>query len=166
MQNRILEIFSVRSIALILMVFALLSFKKSTEKTTFEGEYFSISYPAEWKIENENDIVNIFPANEIGAITISGYEGVELNEEGVKKLMVDITGIADLPNKVTMKNKGGFEEYYQEYEDRKSNMFWITKVFKKKGDMHVVTMNCDSKYWNGNYRMMFLDAIKSYKPKN
>lgn len=165
MQNRFSKIFSVRAFTFLLIVITLVSFKSSTEKATFESEYFSISYPAEWKIENDNDIVNIFPANEIGAITISGYEGVELNEDGIKKLLVDITGISELEKNVTVKNKGGFAEFYHEYEDPKTNMYWITKVYKKNTDMHLVTMNCDAKYWNGNYRMMFLDALKSYKPK-
>ena len=166
MFNNKLKIFSFRSIGALLLLFALFSFKESQNKTTFDGAHFSITYPADWKIENANDLVNIFPAHEIGAITISGYEGVQLDQEGVKNLIVEITGLPDVHKDVSVKNRNGFAEYYHEYDDAKNNMHWITKIYIKKNDMHLVTINCESKYWNGVYRMMFLDALKSYKPKN
>lgn len=167
MKYQLNKYFSFKSATVLVLLLSLLSFRQSAaELKIYDGEHFSISYPADWKMENSNEIVHIFPANEIGAITISGYEGVELNEEDLKKMMRDITGVPDVDGKISVKSKNGYKEYYHEYADTKENVNWVTKIFRKGNDLQMVTVNCETKYWNGNYRMMFLDALKSYKPKN
>lgn len=150
--------------AIICTVISLVAFGQNGKKSTFEGNFFSISYPADWTLEREGEIVNIFPANEIGAITISGYEGINFDEKQTKQMILDLYKSSDSTDKVQTKKKNGMTEYYYEYFDDTEKMNWVTKILKKGEELQLITINCEQKFWNGNYRMMFLDSFNSYKP--
>ncbi len=38
-------------------------------------EFYSVEHPADWRVKREENIVNIFPADDSGAVTISAYIG-------------------------------------------------------------------------------------------
>lgn len=148
----------------ILFSLSLLAQKSDTE--VFESENYQITMPNTWKITNDEGIVNIFPSNQIGAITISEYHDLELPKQETKKFILALYNSSDDKKKIkSNSSKRGFTEYFYEYFDEKEKLFWITKVFQKNKEMYIVSINCQQKYWNGNYMKVFNETFDSFKIK-
>lgn len=145
---------------------SIFSFSQDLPTEIYESENYSIEMPETWKATNDSGIVNIFPTSQIGAITISEYHELDLPKEEVKKFILALYHSTDDEKKV--KNTGskkGFAEYHYEYLDEKENIFWITKVYQKNKELYLLTINCQQKYWNGNYMKLFNEAFESFKIK-
>lgn len=148
----------------ILFSMSLLAQKSDTE--VFESENYQITMPNTWKITNDEGIVNIFPSNQIGAITISEYHDLELPKQETKKFILALYNSSDDEKKIkSNSSKRGFTEYFYEYFDEKEKLFWLTKVFQKNKEMYIVSINCQQKYWNGNYMKVFNETFDSFKIK-
>ena len=142
------------------------SFSQKLGTELYESENYSITMPDTWKATNDEGIVNIFPTNQIGAITISEYHDLELPKAEVKKFILALYNSQDDEKKV--KNTGskkGYSEYQYEYFDEKEKLFWITKLYQKSTDMFLISINCQEKHWNGNYMKVFNEAFESFKIK-
>lgn len=147
-------------------LFSIFSFSQKLGTELYESENYSIKMPDLWKATNDEGIVNIFPTNQIGAITISEYHDLDLPKEEVKKFILALYNSADDEKKV--KNTGskkGYSEYQYDYFDEKENLFWVTKVYQRNKDLFLVSINCQQKHWNGNYKMLFSEAFESFKIK-
>jgi len=132
----------------------------------YENPGYSINVPEGWKSTNDNDIVNIFPANEIGAITISEYHDLNLPKADMKKFILALYKSNDPEDKIKENNgRKGYTEYYYEYFDEKEKLFWITKAFQKDKNLYLVSINCGQKFWNGNYMNVFNETFNSFKIK-
>ncbi|MFL9833091.1 hypothetical protein [Chryseobacterium terrae] len=142
------------------------SFSQNLGKELYESENYSISLPDTWKATNDEGIVNIFPTNEIGAITISEYHNLDLPKEQVKKFILALYNSPDDEKKVKITgSKKGYSEYHYEYFDDKENLFWVTKLYQKDKNMFLVSINCQQKHWNGNYMKVFNETFDSFKIK-
>lgn len=132
----------------------------------YESANYSINVPEGWKSMNDNDIVNVFPTNEIGAITISEYHDLNIPKEETKKFILALYKSNDEESKVkSSKGKKGYTEYFYEYFDEHDQLFWITRVFQKDKDLFIISINCGKKYWNGNYMSLFNETFNSFKIK-
>jgi len=141
-------------------------FAQSVLSKVYESENYSITLPEGWKVTNDNEIINIFPSNEIGAITISEYHDLDLPKAETKKFILSLYQSADEEKLVKSKSgKKGYTEYFYEYFDEKEKLYWITKVFQKDKDLFLISINCGKKYWNGNYMKLFNEAFESFKVK-
>ncbi len=99
----------------------------------YDSPNYSINIPQGWRSTNDSDIVNIFPTNEIGAITISEYHDLALPKEEMKKFILALYKSEEPENKVKEnRSKKGYTEYFYEYFDEKEKLFWITRAFKGK----------------------------------
>lgn len=147
-------------------LFSVFSFSQNLRKELYESENYSIAMPDTWKATNDDGIVNIFPTNEIGAITISEYHNLDLPKAEVKKFILALYNSPDDEKKV--KNTGskkGYSEYQYEYFDEKEKLFWVTKLYQKDKNMFLVSINCQQKHWNGNYMKVFNETFESFKIK-
>lgn len=141
-------------------------FAQSVPTKVYDSENYSITLPQGWKVTNDSEIINIFPSNEIGAITISEYHDLNLPKAETKKFILSLYQSADDEKQIKSKSgKKGYTEYFYEYFDEKEKLYWITKVFQKDKDMFLVSINCGKKYWNGNYMKLFNEAFESFKIK-
>jgi hypothetical protein len=139
---------------------------QSVSTKLYESQNYSITLPDGWKVTNDNDIINIFPDNHIGAITISEYHGLNLPKEETKKFILALYQSSDDEKKVKSRNgKKGYTEYFYEYVDEKEKLIWRTRVFQKDKDLFLISVNCGKKYWNGNYMKLFNEAFDSFKIK-
>lgn len=139
---------------------------QSVPTETYDSENYSISHPTGWKVTNNDDIINIFPPNQIGAITISEYHDLDLPKTETKKFILALYQSSDDEKKVISKgSKKGYTEYFYEYFDEKEKLIWLTKVFQKDKNLYLVSVNCGQKYWNGNYMKIFNEAFDSFKIK-
>ncbi|ASW74103.1 hypothetical protein IQ37_12970 [Chryseobacterium piperi] len=151
---------------IIVLTFLLGYFSFAQKTKTYENSSYSINVPEGWKATNDNEIVNIFPVNEIGAITISEYHDLAIPKEEIKKFVLALYKSNDDESKVkTNKGKKGYTEYYYEYFDEQEKLFWITRVFQKDKELFLITINCGQKYWNGNYMNLFNETFNSFKIK-
>lgn len=141
-------------------------FAQKNDTKVLESENYSITMPDIWRATNDEGIVNIFPSNQIGAITISEYHDLELPKTETKKFILALYNSADDEKKIKSgSSKKGFTEYFYEYFDEKENLFWITKVLQKNKDLYIISINCQKKYWNGNYMKVFNETFDSFKIK-
>ena len=149
---------------IISLVTGSLLFAQSVPTKVYENDNYSITLPEGWKVTNDSDIINIFPGNEIGAITISEYHDLNLPKTETKKFILALYKSSDDEKKIKSKSgKKGYTEYFYEYDDDHEKLHWITKVFQKDKDLFLVTINCTQKYWNGNYMKLFNEAFDSFK---
>ncbi len=133
---------------------------------TYESANYSINVPEGWKSTNDEGIVNVFPTNEIGAITISEYHDLNIPKEETKKFILALYKSKDEESKIkASKGKKGYTEYLYEYFDEHDKLFWITKVFQKDKNLFLISINCGQKYWNGNYMNLFNETFNSFKIK-
>ncbi|RMZ59753.1 hypothetical protein D1632_09035 [Chryseobacterium nematophagum] len=138
----------------------------SQKEQVYDSPNYSINIPTDWKATNDNDIINIFPTSEVGAVTISEYHDLNLPIEETKKFILALYQSSDDENKVkSNKGKKGYSEYFYEYFDENEKVFWITKVFQKEKDLYLLSINCGQKYWNGNYMNLFNQTLNSFKIK-
>lgn len=148
------------------LIFSLGLFAQKSDTEVLENENYSVIMPNTWKATNDEGIVNIFPTNQIGAITISEYHNLELPKADTKKFILALYNSTDEEKKIKSgSGKKGYTEYFYEYFDDKENLFWITKVFQKNKDLYIVSINCQQKYWNGNYMKVFNETFDSFKIK-
>lgn len=155
-----------RLIAAMLLFTGLLVFSQSVPTKVYEKENYSITLPEGWKVTDDSNIINIFPSNEVGAITISEYHDLNLPKAETKKFILALYKSSDDESRIKSKSgKKGYTEYRYEYFDDKQKLFWITKVLQKDKDLFLVTINCGQKYWNGNYMKLFNEAFDSFKIK-
>lgn len=153
-------------IAALLLFTGSLVFSQSVPTKAYEQENYSITLPEGWKVTDDSNIINIFPGNEVGAITISEYHDLNLPKTETKKFILALYKSADDESKIKSRSgKKGYTEYLYEYFDEKEKLFWITKVFQKDKDLYLITINCGQKYWNGNYMKLFNEAFDSFKIK-
>lgn len=155
-----------KTLFLFAILFSLSLFAQKSDTEVFESENYQITMPNTWKITNDEGIVNIFPSNQIGAITISEYHDLELPKEETKKFILALYNSSDDEKKIkSNSSKRGFTEYFYEYFDENEKLFWLTKVFQKNKEMYIVSINCQQKYWNGNYMKVFNETFDSFKIK-
>ncbi len=148
------------------VLFHLTVFAQKTDTEVFESENYSIVMPDTWKITNDDGIVNIFPTNQIGAVTISEYHDLELPKAETKKFILALYNSSEDEKKIKSSGgKKGYTEYFYEYLDEKDQLLWITKVFQKNKDLYIISINCENKYWNGNYMKVFNETFDSFKIK-
>lgn len=148
------------------LIISLGLFGQKTDTEVLDSENYSISMPNTWKATNDEGIVNIFPTNQVGAITISEYHDLELPKAETKKFILALYNSSDDEKKIkSSSGKKGYTEYLYEYVDAKDNLYWLTKVFQKNKELYIVSINCQQKYWNGNYMKVFNETFYSFKIK-
>ena len=155
-----------KQIAALLLFMGSLLFSQSVPTKVYESDTYAITLPEGWKVTDDNKIINIFPGNEVGAITISEYHDLNLPKTETKKFILALYKSSDDETKIkTRSGKKSYTEYLYEYFDEKQKLVWITKVFQKDKDLYLITINCGNKYWNGNYMKLFNEAFDSFKIK-
>lgn len=131
------------------------------EKTTkYKGEKFSLDYPASWQTTNDNGIINFFPIENYGAVTISSYQGINFPIEKTKEFILETNKVKDDPENVIMTKKQDLVEFY--YENIDSNLKWVTKVIRKNTDFYLITINCELKKWESD-KISFMKVLESFK---
>ena len=142
------------------------SFSQTVPTKVYDSPNYSVTLPQDWKVTNDNDIINLFPNNEIGAITISEYHDLNLPKTETRKFILALYNSSDDEKKIKSRSgKKGYTEYFYEYFDEKEKLYWITKVFQKDKELFLVSINCGQKYWNGNYMKLFNETFDSFKIK-
>ena len=147
---------------LILTLPGLHAFCQQEQLKTYRSERFSLQYPATWKTKDESGILNFYPEDDYGAITISYRSGIDFPLNKTRDLILEISEVNDNPANVKMTKKAAVTEFY--YEHTSNNVKWITKAFRKKDDFYLVTVNCDLSRWDQE-KLQFLKTLNSFKVK-
>lgn len=141
-------------------------YSQNFKKEVYDHGNYTINIPDTWKQTEDAGIVNIYPSNEIGAITISEYHDLKIEKDNIKKFVLSLHHSQEDESKVkSSSSKKGYTQYYYEYFDSHQNLYWITKVFQKNEDLYIISINCEKKYWNGNYLNLFNDTFNTFKIK-
>jgi hypothetical protein len=164
-ENRNKLKYLLRHIAKVILSVVLLTQQShaQTEKNkTYSNEHFSIDYPNFWEMTNEEGILNFFPKENYGAITVSSHSGIDYPIEKTRNFILDIYEIKDNPRNVKMTKKGNGTEFYYEHIDK--NIKWITKAIRKNDTLYLLTINCDMPKWESE-KHAFIKSLESFKIK-
>jgi hypothetical protein len=131
---------------------------------TYETSRYTVMYPNDWIVSNDGKIVNIYPKDNLGAVTISTYQGITFPLELTKELILETNGIVDSTDSVKMIDRGEFVEFSHEYLNKKTNARWLTRALRRGSDLFLITVNCDDRLWPERKRD-FLSVIDSFKMK-
>ena len=126
----------------------------------YKGENFSLSYPASWQTTNDDGILNFFPIESYGAVTISSYKGITFPIEKTKELILETNKVKDNPEHVIMIKKQDVVEFY--YENVDDTLKWVTRAIRKNTDFYLITINCELKRWESN-KASFTKVLESFK---
>ncbi|MFT3912434.1 MAG: hypothetical protein QM737_23605 [Ferruginibacter sp.] len=128
---------------------------------TYKGKGFSLVYPKEWKTTDEEGILNFFPEDNSGAITISIYSNVNLSIADLKFGILEATGkdTSEVGN-VKITTKADLTILY--YECVSNNTKWVAKIFKRKNDIFFLTVNSTPVSWIEK-KEMFMKVMDSFK---
>ena len=135
-------------------------FAQNENVKTYRGNKFTIQYPDNWQISNEKGIVNFFPQDNYGAVTISVHSGINFSLAKTKSFIIEMNGSKENPNRVKMTKQASVTVFDYEYEAK--GIKWVTRVFRKNNDLFLVTINCDDIYWDAN-KDAFLKVLHSFK---
>ena len=156
MQTKILKL-------LILMALPVqFAFSQVEQLKTYTAERFSLQYPAIWIMAEENGIINFYPKEDYGAITVSFHSNIDFPLSRTKKIILEIMGITDDPANVKMTEKGDIIEFY--YEHTIENVKWVTKAFRRNDEFYLLTINCELNMWQKE-KMPFIKSLNSFKIK-
>ena len=133
---------------------------QQNKTTIYKGDKFTLEYPAQWQTTNENGILNFFPKENYGALTLSYHSDIDFPLEKTKEFILDLNEIKDKPENVKMTKRGDITEFSYEHIDK--DLKWVTKAFRKKTDFYLLTINCEINKWDTN-KDTFLKAINSFK---
>lgn len=127
---------------------------------TYQGNKYSIQYPEKWQMTNEKGIINFFPEENYGAVTISVHSGINFSLAKTKSFVIEMNDSKESPNNVKMTKQGSVTVFDYEYEAK--GIKWVTRVFRKNNDLFLLTINCDDIYWDAN-KDAFLKVLHSFK---
>lgn len=133
---------------------------QDNNSATYKGDKYTLDYPANWQTSNKDGILNFFPKENYGAITISYYTGINFPLEKTKAFILEMYEIKDKPTNVKMTTKGNVTEFYYEHIDK--NVKWITKAFRRNTDFYLLTINCDLNKWEANKNTL-INTMNSFK---
>jgi hypothetical protein len=128
--------------------------------TIYKGDKYTLEYPVQWQTTNENGILNFFPTEDFGALTLSYYSDIDFPLEKTKEFILEMNEIKGNPENVKMIKKGDITEFSYEHIDK--GLKWVTKAFRKKTDFYLLTINCELNKWDTN-KVTFLKVINSFK---
>jgi len=133
---------------------------QQNKSTIYKSDKFSLEYPTQWQTSNENGVLNFFPAENYGALTVSYHSDIDFPLDKTKEFILEMNEIKDKPSNVKMTTKGNVTEFY--YEHIGKDVKWVTKAFRKNTDFYLLTINCDLNKWGTN-RDTFMRIINSFK---
>ncbi len=128
--------------------------------TTYNGRKFTIDYPSTWQTTNENGILNFFPKENYGAVTISHHSDINFPLDKTKEFILEMNNIKDNSENIKMAINGDVTEFYYEHIDK--NLQWVTKAFRKKNDFYLLTINCELNKWAKN-KESFITVLSSFR---
>jgi hypothetical protein len=148
------------SLLLLIVLATQQTYAQQSKTTVYKGDKFTLEYPAEWHTQNENGILNFYPAEDYGALTFSQHSGIDFPLEKTREVILEMHEIKDSPETVKMIKNGETTEFY--YEHTVKEVKWVTKVFRRGTDIYILTVNCEVGKWEAK-KTAFLKAINSFR---
>jgi hypothetical protein len=148
-------------LALFVALLILPSFIQKAKDKVYKGKGYRISYPYNWEIAVQNDIVHLYPTENDGAITISTYTGIDMPDEEIPAFLFNIHHIDTADAPVMIVPKGDMTEFF--FEHTKAQVQWVTKAIRHNNELYLLTVNCVVNKWSSS-KPVFLKAIHSFRP--
>jgi len=114
---------------------------------------YSLAYPRSWKTELEDDILNIFPADEKCAVTVSAYVGDTVSDEELLSLLAKAFKAqvaTSSPAPVSGKGWQGFRQTFREVDDP---IEWIAINCRSSHVLVLITVNCEAQVMDANAQL-------------
>jgi len=106
----------------------------SNSMTTYSSMagFYTVEYPENWRISCEGNIVNIFPPEANGAVTISAFHGIGASlNESIGQLFKNYQAVSP-PHPVSRNNWNGLQaEYLQQVDEGFRYWVVIGAIYRK-----------------------------------
>jgi hypothetical protein len=134
--------------------------RHSGDLRLYRGDKFSLKYPIDWQVTNEKGIINFFPNENYGAVTLSERSGITFPMAKTRECLLDMHQVKDHPENVKMTSNGNVFEF--RYEHVEKEIRWITKIVRRNYDFYHFTINCKTDKWERS-KTAFIDTLESFK---
>ena len=105
------------------------------------GGIYELEYPRNWKLLREENILNICPRDEIGAVTISAYSFESKTNEEIIKLLRDQFESTNRKINIDMKILGQQAAFQFKFFDNMTNRSWMVIAKRHNKDFVLATVN-------------------------
>ncbi|HEY5774029.1 MAG TPA: PsbP-related protein, partial [Chitinophagaceae bacterium] len=127
--------------------------------------HYSIKYPANWKIEKNNEgIVSIESEKIKGGIYISVYNGITFPDDNMKNFILESNNLpAELEENILNGEENGIKSWYVSYTDSTNNLTCML-TYKRKGNyLLFVSTEIEPKLWKSGWKETMTEIILSIK---
>ena len=111
-------------------------------------------------MSNTNDILNFYPKENFGSVTISAYRDITFPLEKTREFILESSQVTDKPENVRTITNQGFTEFY--YENTQDGIKWVNKAFRKDTNLFYLTINCPLNKWETE-KETFIKVMESFK---
>src|SRR5262249_12107448 len=130
--------------------------------------FYSVDHPSDWKVERKENIVNIVPGDESGAVTISAYIG-EVPSGRAEQLISDTVAAHQPTSPLLTVNGSGWKGLKRSFLDksRTPDTEWVMIIATSADGMVIITSNEASPRIAARapvYQRIF-ESLKLSKPK-
>ena len=131
---------------------------------TSPASLYSVEYPSDWHVTREENIVNISPPDESGAVTISAYVGLPADPKLVKKLLTSQFAKCEARSQITKEARNDWEGYTQEFvcPNQDGRREWVSTVAQKGGTSVFITAHAESRRMSES-RSTYLHILQSLR---
>ena len=131
--------------------------------------FYSVDHPADWRVERDENIVNITPGDDSGALTISAYVGGKPAAGALEQLIAKAFGAFQPTSPLAKVTGTGWKGVRQTFLDKSQNPHreLVVVIATSAGGMVIITWNEVSPKTGDSapiYERIF-DSLKLSKPK-
>ena len=138
------------------------SFIQKAKDKIYSGNRFSIGYPYNWEIAVQEEVVQLFPTDNNGSVTITSYVGIDLPPEEMPAYLLSLYQLHTTEAKVIIIPAGERTDYF--FEHTRGGTQWFVKAVHNGNDLYLLTVNCEVGKW-GSSKPLFLKVVNSFRLK-
>jgi hypothetical protein len=147
-------------LALFVALLILPSFIQKAKDKVYRGKGFRISYPYNWEIAVQNEVVNLYPTENDGVVTVSTYTNMDMPDEEIPSFLFNIHHLDAADVQVMIVPNGDTTGFF--FEHTRANMQWFTKAIRHNNEIYLLTASAAVNKWNSS-KPVFLKVINSFR---
>lgn len=129
---------------------------------------YSVEYPSKWHVVREENVVNISPPDESGAVTISAYVGLPADPDLIKSLLSAPFAECEVRSPVKKEARNDWVGYSQEFScpNQDGTREWIGTMAQNGRNSALITANDESRRMpkRRSTYLRILESLRVIKP--
>ncbi len=141
--------------------------KSSIELEIYKNfeKHYSIKYPENWKIENnEEGVISIESDKMIGGIYISAYDGITFSDERMNDFILDSNNLPDdFRKNILSGEENGIKSWYISYTDTTNNLTCMSMYKRMNAKLWFVSTEIEPDLWKKGWQNIIVNILISFE---